>query len=439
MSITQETASAPPAPRAARVRYVGVDLARFVAIAGMMASHLVAIRAMLPGVSDPDRAVAKAVDLVSNGAPAALFAVLGGVSIVFATRKHLRNEQRGKAMASIAVRGAALVVLGVLLGFVDNTIIVILAYYGVAMILVSPLVAVRSWVLGIIVGILGLFSGWINVTVREALETRVEGPHINVDFLSTDPLGVVRALFLTGEYPAVTWVVYLLSGMLIGRVLVAAATKGTLGRTAAILAGIGASVALTAHLISQWALNNLNSIGIRALELTQEQLRDYILEAGGTGAPPTSRPLAQLLALPHSGSTMDLIRTIALAIMVISVLVWLCDRERPQRTVIEQAAPNSGRADSLPARLLDVVRATGAAPLTIYSLHIVVSGLLMSQYFGSGAVFSDALVIPWWVIGPGAFVMQLCGALAIGAILSVTKRRGPLETLLSKVVGWVVR
>ena len=58
--------------------------------------------------------------LISNGAPAALFAVLGGVSIVFATRKQLSNGLTGKAMASVAVRGLVLIVLGVLLGFVDN-------------------------------------------------------------------------------------------------------------------------------------------------------------------------------------------------------------------------------------------------------------------------------------------------------------------------------
>ena len=42
-------------------------------------------------------------------------------------------------------------------------------------------------------------------------------------------------------------------------------------------------------------------------------------------------------------------------------------------------------------------------------------------------------------MGPGALALQLAGVLAIGAVLSITKRRGPLETLLSKIVGFVVR
>ena len=45
------------------------------------------------------------------------------------------------------------------------------------------------------------------------------------------------------------------------------------------------------------------------------------------------------------------------------------------------------------------------------------------------------------MVGHGALalVAQLVGVLVIGAILSLTKRRGPLEALLSKIVGAVVR
>ena len=166
-----DTQLAPPArPAHQRVRYVGIDLARFIAIAGMMAAHLLAPLAMFPGVSDSDRELAMGTSLISNGAPAALFAGLGGVSIVFATRKQLSGGLVGKAMASVAVRGVVLIVLGVLLGFVDNNIIVILAYYGVAMILVAPLIKAKSWVLASLAAVLGLGFGWLNITLRRSLE-----------------------------------------------------------------------------------------------------------------------------------------------------------------------------------------------------------------------------------------------------------------------------
>lgn len=428
-----------------RVRYVGIDLARFIAIAGMMAAHLLAPLAMFPGVSDSDRELAMGTSLISNGAPAALFAVLGGVSIVFATRKQLSGGLVGKAMASVAVRGVVLIVLGVLLGFVDNNIIVILAYYGVAMILVAPLIKAKSWVLASLAAVLGLGFGWLNITLRRSLEVHMEGPHINVGFITSDPLGTLRAIFVTGEYPAITWVTYLLVGMLIGRALTSATGRGALGRTAAKLAAISAGVFVVAQLVSNWLLGKLIDFGVIDLQAATQMSKAEILQAaqtqllqvGGSGAPPSPHIIAQLIAVPHSGSVMDLARTIALSALVIGLLVWLCDRERPRVADVATAAA----VPSFGARLLDVVRAAGAAPLTIYTTHIVVSGIIQGTFFRSAeqAGGLPETGIPWWVMGPGALVLQLAGVLAIGAVLSITKRRGPLEMLLSKIVGFVVR
>lgn len=441
-----DTQLAPPArPARQRVRYIGIDLARFIAIAGMMAAHLLAPLAMFPGVSDSDRELAMGASLISNGAPAALFAVLGGVSIVFATRKQLSSGLVGKAMASVAVRGVVLIVLGVLLGFVDNNIIVILAYYGVAMILVAPLIKAKSWVLASLAAVLGLGFGWLNITLRRSLEVRMEGPHINVGFITSDPLGTLRAIFVTGEYPAITWVTYLLVGMLIGRALTSATARGVLGRTAAKLAAISAGVFVVSQLISNWLLGKLIDFGVIDLQAATQMSKAEILQAaqtqllqvGGSGAPPSPHIVAQLIAVPHSGSIMDLARTIALSALVIGLLVWLCDRERerPQVSATEAMTPGFG------ARLLDIVRAAGAAPLTIYTTHIVVSGIIQGTFFRSAeqAGGLPETGIPWWVMGPGALLLQLAGVLAIGAVLSITKRRGPLETLLSKIVGFVVR
>ena len=439
-----DTQLAPPArPAHQRVRYVGIDLARFIAIAGMMAAHLLAPLAMFPGVSDSDRELAMGTSLISNGAPAALFAVLGGVSIVFATRKQLSGGLVGKAMASVAVRGVVLIVLGVLLGFVDNNIIVILAYYGVAMILVAPLIKAKSWVLASLAAVLGLGFGWLNITLRRSLEVHMEGPHINVGFITSDPLGTLRAIFVTGEYPAITWVTYLLVGMLIGRALTSATARGALGRTAAKLAVIGGAVFVVSQLVSNWLLGKLIDFGVIEPQASQQMSHTEILQAaqtqllqvGGSGAPPSPHIIAQLIAVPHSGSVMDLARTIALSALVIGLLVWLCDRERPQASASVATSPGLG------ARLLDIVRAAGAAPLTIYTTHIVVSGIIQGTFFRSAeqAGGLPETGIPWWVIGPGAMVLQLAGVLAIGAVLSITKRRGPLETLLSKIVGFVVR
>ncbi len=99
-----------------------------------------------------------------------------------------------------------------------------------------------------------------------------------------------------------------------------------------------------------------------------------------------------------------------------------------------------GATPSLGARLLDVVRATGAAPLTIYTLHILVSGLVQHSFAGRHATPIESYAdIAWWAAGPLAYLLQIAGALAIGAVLSATKRRGPLEALLARIVGHVVK
>ena len=435
------------------MRYIGVDLARFIAIAGMMAAHLLAPLASFPGVNDADRELASGVGLVSNGAPAALFAVLGGVSIVFATRKQLSNGLTGKAMLSVVVRGVVLIVLGVLLGSVDNNIIVILAYYGVAMILVAPLITLKNWMLASLATVLALGFGWLNITLRRSLDVQMEGPHINVGFITSDPLGTLRAIFVTGEYPAITWVTYLIVGMLIGRALTSATARGALGRTAAKLALIGGAVFVVSQLVSNWLLGKLLDFGVIQLDAAAQMSRAEVLEAaqtqilqfGGSGAPVSPHIVSQLIAAPHSGSIMDLERTIALSALVIGLLVWLCDRERPRLSAAAPASTtdiaSSATQPSIGARLLDIVRAAGAAPLTIYTTHIVVSGIIQGTFFHAAeqAGGLPETGIPWWVMGPWALVAQLVGVLAIGAILSLTKRRGPLEALLSKIVSAVVR
>lgn len=437
MTLTGAKATTPSTAPRPRVRYVGVDLARFLAIAGMMAAHLIAVRYTLPGSTAAELPYLEAMSLMTNGTAAALFAVLGGVSVVFATQKLLRNGERWKATAAVAVRGAVLIVLGVALGSIDNTIVVILAYYGVAMILVSPLVAVRSWVLGVIAGVLTLVFGWLNIHLRAALGARIEGPHTSLSFLTHD-LGVgLRTLFVTGEYPAITWVTYLLVGMLIGRALSNAAGRGMLGRTAAKLAALGAALFIVAQLVSNWVLANLLEVGILTPGTALEDGVFHILHLGGSGAPSSRNIFSQILATPHSGSIMDLMRTFGISLAVIGLLVFLCDRE--QRALTSAEPGSLPAAPSIGARLLDVVRATGAAPLTVYTLHIMVSGLLWYPYFGANADPAGLAHIPWWVVGNGAFALQIAGALAIGAVLSVTKKRGPLEALLSKIVGFVVR
>lgn len=405
--------------RVAGVRYIGVDLARFLAIAGMMAAHLITIVEWNPFASDSALSAAEITNTLTEGIAAPLFAVLGGLSAVFATGRLLREHRIGSAVAAVAIRGALLVLLGLLLGMIENPIVVVLAYYGTAMLLVAPLVAVRSWVLAVLGIGVGVVGGPLNASLRVALDIAdYEGRSVTFDTFGYDWIEAVRALLLTGIYPAITWAVYLLAGILIGRLLVAANRREALGRVSAALAAAGALLAAGAQFVTRLVLDDPAALGLHPVDVVDPEL----LLSSASGAPLSPDLWAQLIATPHSGSPMDLARTIGIACAVIGVLVLLCDRRR---------APGHR-----PGRLLDIFRAAGAAPLTIYTLHVIATGWLLGPLMEDPAL---AQSLPWWAAGTGAFLLQLAGALGIGAILSATGRRGPLEALLSGVVRVAVR
>ena len=114
---------------------------------------------------------------------------------------------------------------------------------------------------------------------------------------------------------------------------------------------------------------------------------------------------------------------------MIGLLVLVCDVARgdgPGHTADRPLGP-----------VLATVRAAGAAPLTIYALHIVATGVILEPALQDPATWDTGF--PWWVAGVGAYALQLAGALVIGAILAASGKRGPLEAAVSGVVRLAVR
>lgn len=415
----------PPVPaRTARARYIGVDLARFLAIAGMMAAHLITIGAALAEPGSFAETAGALTDTLTEGIAAPLFAVLGGVSIVFATQRLIRADRIGAAIGATLLRGALLVLIGLLLGLIETPVAIVLAYYGVAMILVAPLVAARGWLLGVVGAVLGLFGGPLNALLRESLLTADPSGSLTFEDFGDDWLAATRSLLITGDYPAITWCVYLFIGILVGRAMVAATARGALGRTVATLAASGAVVAAGAQLLSTHVVRNLSRFGgpwPQGADLTE--VREVVAHSSG-GAPLAPELWAQLIATPHSGSPVDIARTAGIAVAVIALLVLVCDAAR------SAAAPRTGP-------ILGTVRAAGAAPLTIYSLHIIATGVLLEPAIQDPALWDVGFA--WWEAGIGAYLLQLAGALLIGAVLARTGKRGPLEAAVSGIVRLSVR
>ena len=368
-------------------RLVGIDLARLVAVVGMMAAHTLHF-----GEQAPSAAVVALID----GPPSTLFAVLGGASVVLAARARLAVGDRGGAVRSTLARGVVVVLLGLLVIPLAAAVYVVLVPFGAAIMAAAVLVLLPTWVLALLAVLLAAGSGWVAAVARLQLPG-LEGGH-SLALLLTDPLASLNDVLLSGVYPALTWAAYLLIGMLVARAILAARRAGRERLALAVIGGAGAVLAAAGVAASE--------LGVRLLaeDGDVDRARDVLL-ANAYGAVPSAEPAWQLLAAPHSGTPADIARTAGIALAVIAVL-----------SLLASLLPASA------ARLMEPLRAAGAAPLTIYVVHVVLLTML------GGTLGSVPGVVGW-----AGLAVQVAVALGIGAVLAATRSRGPLERL----VGWL--
>lgn len=399
-------ASAPPNHRVdvrAASRVWGLDLARFLALIGMMVVHVWKLA--------PDGSETVLAGLVS-GKAAALFALLAGVGVALTTRADLAAGRVGAARASVFGRGAALVVLGLTLALMPTSVVVILVYYGVLFWLLIPLLRVPSRFLLLGAGLLALLWPVVSQFLRAGLPMSEVGsaswPQMQ------DPIVLLRGLFLTGTYPVPTWIVYALVGLVVGRAVIAAVTDGTILRLGRRLALAGTALALGAAGVAA----ALAPVALDALtpEYDGERtLVELIYSSTGMGAPTTGSPWWLASAAPHSGTTLDLVLTTGIALAVVGLCLAL-------GTVVPAGV----------RRALEPVRRAGSAPLTVYTLHVVATSLgTMVALSATGLT-----AYPWYIHSPQLWVLHVVGAVGIGAVLMVLHRRGPLETLVSASGRW---
>lgn len=348
-----------------RGRLVGLDVARCLALLGMVATHVLEAR-----TPSGELAVGQ---WLAGGRASALFAVLAGVSLALMTREPLRGRRLAWRTVGIAGRALLIALLGLLLGGLDTGIAIILVYYGVLFVLGLPftLLGVRTLLL--------LTLGWV---VLAPVLSHLVRPHLPPRGFESptfaqlaDPVQLASELLLTGYYPVVPWLAYLLAGLALGRLDL----RNTRLLGALALGGLGTVVLATR--ISRTLVNPA---------IASENA------AGMFGTTPADGDWAWLLVVaPHSATPFDLAQTIGSAVLVISACLLL-----------ERLLPRAVTA------VLGVVLGAGAATLTLYSLHVV---MLTSQV--------------WPDEEPSAHVSHVVVLLALGAALRLTRRGGPLETL----------
>jgi hypothetical protein len=364
---------------------VGIDVARCLALLGMMATHILS-----PVGGDGEIAWPQA---LAGGRASALFAVLAGVSLSLMTggRVPHRGSQRIGDAAALAARALVIGLVGLWLGQLDTRVAVILVYYAVLFLLGLPF-------LGQSAGTLVALAAWWCVAapvashvVRAAWGDRpatVPTPE------SLESLGATLVdLLLTGYYPALPWLTYLLAGMAIGRLdlrSTAVALKVLLVGGATALLAWGISAVLTALPEARLAL-------VRSSDAGSWDEVAHRISFGMGGTTPTDSWWWLAVAAPHSATPLDLAHTTGTAALVIGAALLLSRAAAATRWTATAWATLFG---------------AGAMTLTLYSLHV-------------------ALLTPerWPEQTPANYARHVLLALVVGAAFALAARRGPLESL----------
>jgi hypothetical protein len=186
-------------------RVQGIDLARAIAILGMVMVHIGPIR--LDGFG-----LAGAAYRLPVGRASILFVVVAGIGISLLAGDRSRERLRGTS-ARLLWRALVLLPLGLALQALDTPVAVIIQYYAVYFAIAVVGVRLRSrtlaWAAGasallgpvLLLGVRRLDPGWFDAGT----------PAWN-DFDR-----IARDLVVSGYYPAVVWMAPLLVGMWLGR------------------------------------------------------------------------------------------------------------------------------------------------------------------------------------------------------------------------------
>ena len=381
--------------RVQRIRLVGVDATRGVALLGMMAVHAL--------ISFDEEEQPTVMYSLSAGRAAAVFAVLAGVGIAFLTgrRRVALGRPARQALAVLSARAAVIGAIGLALGYADSDIaMVILPYYAVLFLIAVPLVLLPTPALVALGAAIPAGMPFLSHLVRADLPSTTGVNHSFAD-LFTDPVGMLQELLLTGEYPALPWATYVCAGIVVGRLRLQSS------KTAAGLLLGGAAGAVAAVVLSAWLLGPMG--GLLRLRAAGTGDKDVtvadILAFGADGVTPTNTTWWLAVQAPHTGTPLDLLHTTGTAVALLGALLLLGHVTTP----VLRAAIDL---------VLAPLAAAGSMTLTLYTAHIVFMNSPLDNF--------DATQ---------GYVVQVVVAVLFALLWRQTVGRGPLESLTT----WTAR
>lgn len=191
-------------------RVAGLDVARALAVVGMIAAHVGNAPQLVVG--DPGTWAG-----VVHGRSSLLFALVAGVSIALMTRgvRTAPADEVRRTRLALVGRGVVVLGLGVLLELVGSPVAIILGFYGILFIIVAPIVGWSTRRLLLLVAVLVVVLGPL---VSLAKATYLLG-------------GSAAQLVLLGMYPLPVWLALVLTGLVVGR-----GDLGSLRRAGAMVA-----------------------------------------------------------------------------------------------------------------------------------------------------------------------------------------------------------
>ncbi|MEL3946747.1 DUF418 domain-containing protein [Streptomyces sp. LNU-CPARS28] len=373
-------------------RLVGVDLARALAVFGMYVVHIGPPLGATTGVGTWVR-------FLADGHSSALFATLAGLSLMLiAGRREPKTGLAGRqAKARIAIRAVVLLALGSVLA-IEYGDVIILGFYGVYFLLALPLLRLSARTLAIIAAGLALVTPQLAFVLRTWPSESVQQSINAYDPLEKlNGVGVID-LLLTGLYPTITWMPFVIAGMALARLDLSAVT---LQRR---LAALGAALTVVAYGLSLLLAGKAAVFGGTGGSSGGSGAAFSGSGPGADGSGSSEQLVSSasdlLGAGPHTGTTFDIIGSVGIAILVIVGATVLMDRVARLR------------------RLAKPVIAVGTMSLTAYVGHFLAQSAWPAS--GSGTTTS-------WV----PVLTYIVGAIVFAAVWSRFFRRGPLEALLN--------
>ncbi|MEM9036599.1 MAG: heparan-alpha-glucosaminide N-acetyltransferase domain-containing protein [Actinomycetota bacterium] len=228
---TEAPADTPAADRPGRL--IGIDLARALAMVGMVIAHFVE--------ADPDGGFGSSVKLFTNGRAMPLFVLLGGVGVEFLTRRSPAPD------VALATRAALLLPAGLVLQEYSLAIAVILQYYGVFFLLAIVLRRLPTS---------GLLVSAVAVMIVGGITAQTLAPDLPTTdgWVGIDELGALGStLLLNGYYPVLPTLAFFLVGMWVARLPLGEV------RTAVGLLGAGVVLALIGYPGARWWVGRIDA------------------------------------------------------------------------------------------------------------------------------------------------------------------------------------